>query len=114
MSRCARLEADAGHDVAGPDTLEVFPVVGMHFEDAPDALFPAGAGIDHLAALIQLTAVHPEVGEFAHMGVAHDLECQGAERSIVVGGPLALFAFVGPLHWGHVQRGGEIIDDRVQ
>ena len=37
------LEADAGDDVAGVDGVEVLAVVGVHLQDAADALLVAGA-----------------------------------------------------------------------
>ena len=97
-------QADAGHNVARSDDVEVFPVVGVHLQDAPDPLLAAGSDVDYLVALLHLAAVHPEIGELAHVGVAHDLERQRTERSIVVGGPLAILSLVGSHNRGDVQR----------
>ena len=77
------LEADAGHDVAGEDVIAVLAVVGVHLQDAPDALLGLGAAVEDLAALLELAAVDPEVRELAHVGVGHDLERQGGERGVV-------------------------------
>ena len=60
------LEADAGDDVAGVDGVEVLAVVGVHLEQAADALLVAGAGVADLRRPCRaVPRVDPEVGELA-------------------------------------------------
>ena len=86
------LEADARDDVAGVDGVEVLAVVGVHPQDAADALLVARAGVEDLAALVEPAAVDAEVGELADVRVGHDLERQRGERLAVVGLALELLA----------------------
>ena len=74
------LEADDGHDVAGEDGVLVLAVVGVHLEDAADALLAVLGRVEDGGALLELAAVDAEVGELADVGVAHDLEGEGRER----------------------------------
>ena len=57
----------------------------MHLEDAPDPLLLVLGRVEHRAAGRELARVDAEVGELAHVGVAHDLERERRER-LVVGG----------------------------
>ena len=110
------LEADAGDDVAGVDRVEVLAVVGVHLEQAADALLVAGAGVEDLAALVERAAVDPEVRELADVGVGHDLEGQRGERLVVVGLALELFVAL-RVHAGdrrEVDRRRQVVDDRVE
>ena len=43
------LEADGGDDVAGEDLLDVLAVVGVHLQEAADALLVALGGVEHVA-----------------------------------------------------------------
>ena len=77
-----------GDDVAGVDAVDVLARVGVHLEQAAEALFLAGAGVEHLVALVEGARVDAEVGEPTDVGVAHDLERQRREGLVV--GRLAL------------------------
>ena len=97
-------------------------MVGVHHQQAPDALGAPGRGVEHAAARGELAGVDAEVGQLADVGVGHHLEAQGGEGSVVVGGALglgrpAVLALLGrlePLHGGHLERRGEQLDDRVE
>ena len=82
------LHADGGDDVAGVDAVDVLARVGVHLEQAAETLFLAGAGVEHLVALVERAGVDAEVGEPTDVGVAHDLERQRREGLVV--GRLAL------------------------
>src|SRR6266540_4037947 len=51
-------------------------VVGVHLQQPPDPLGAVLGGVLHAAARLEGARVHAEVGELAHVGVAHDLERQ--------------------------------------
>ena len=110
------LEADAGGDVAGEDGVDVLAVVGVHLQDAADALLGARGRVDDLGALLERARVHPEVGELADVGVGHDLERQRRERLVV--GRLALDLLVAlegqAGDRGEVERAGQVVDDGVE
>ena len=84
------LEADGRDDVAGEDGVLVFAVVGVHLEEAADALLLVLGRVEHRAARGELAGVDAEVGELADVGVAHDLERERGERLVVVGVALEL------------------------
>src|SRR5215203_921332 len=49
IARVDLLDADGGSDVAGVDLLDVLALVGVHHEDAADALRLARARVEHAA-----------------------------------------------------------------
>ena len=110
------LEADARGDVAGEDRVDVFAVVGVHLQDAADALLEPVVGVDDLRALLERARVDPEVRELADVGVGHDLERQRRERLVV--GRLALDLFVALDRQAgdrrQVDRAGQVVDDGVE
>ena len=84
------LQAHGGSDVAGEDLLDVLPVVGMHLQDAADALLLVLGAVEHGGTGGELAGVHTEEGQAAHIGVGHNLKGQGGEGRVVVGGTLVL------------------------
>ena len=115
------LEADAGADVAGVDLLDLLAAVGVHHQQPADPLGLAGGDVEDAAAGLELARVDAEVGEFADVGVGHDLEGEGGEGGAVVGGALGLgrlgLAFAGGHDAGdrrHLERRGQQLDDRVE
>ena len=110
------LEPDGGHDVAGEDGLLVLAVVGVHLQEAADALLAVLGGVEHGGALLEGAGVDAEVGELAHVGVAHDLERQGRERRAVVGRALELLDAL-EVEAGdrrQVDGAGQVVDDGVE
>jgi hypothetical protein len=67
------LEAETGNDVAGHGDFEVFALVGVHQQDAAEALAAFLGRVVDLVALVDLTGVDTEVGELAER-VGDDLE----------------------------------------
>src|SRR6185312_12295778 len=114
------LDADGGRDVAGRDVVEVDALVRVHLEDAPDALGAAGRHVEHARARLELARVDAEVGELADVGVGGDLEGERREGRVVrglAGGGLALLLALDRLEafdGGHVERRGQVVDDRVE
>ena len=51
------LETYAGANVTGIDLDNLFPLVGMHLEQAADALAPAGTRIEHRVARLQVAGI---------------------------------------------------------
>ena len=74
-----------GGDVARVDLLDLLAVVGVHHQDAADALGAAGGDVEHARAGLERARVDAEVGELADVGVGHDLEGERRERLGVVG-----------------------------
>ena len=112
------LEADGGDDVAGEDGVLVLAVVGVHLQDAADALLAVlGRVRAPWLPVGELAGVDAEVGELADVGVAHDLERQRGERLAVVGRALELLdALAGrcPVIGGTSSGLGQVVDDRVE
>ena len=65
VARRGLLEADARGDVARVDLRLLLAVVGVHHQDAADALGAAGGGVQHAATGLELARVDAEVGELA-------------------------------------------------
>ena len=75
------LEAETGHDVAGHGHVEVLALVGVHQQDAAEALAPLLGGVVDLVALVDRARVDAEVGQLAER-VGDDLERQRGERRL--------------------------------
>ena len=111
------LQADHRVDVTGRCSLHRVFLVGVHLEQLAQTLLLALGGVDDLSAGIDLARVHPDVGELAEERVRGDLERQTGER--LVGGRLAddldvLLARRMADSRRHVQRRGQVVDDRVK
>ena len=86
------LQADGGDDVAGATLVDVLAVVGVHLQQAADALLVALGGVQDVGAGGQRAGVDAEVGQLADVRVGHDLERQRRERRLRVGRTLDLLA----------------------
>ena len=80
------LQADDRGDVAGEGLLDLLALVGVHLQQAADALLLARWPRSALLARSSRPGVDADVGEVAHVLVAScDLEGQGGEGLVVVG-----------------------------
>ena len=117
VARQRVLETDDRDDVAGEDRVLVLAVVGVHLEDAADALLAVACRVDHVVAALERSRVDAHVGEAADVGVAHDLEREGRERLVVVGlahRPTSPRRGVIALVRRQVQRARQVPADRVE
>jgi hypothetical protein len=90
--------------------------VRVHPQQPSDALLlPLGRVVDVRPAP-QHAGVDAHVDELAAVPVGHDLEGQrGHPVRLLVGGPLDRIALeIGPDHRGQVDRGRQVVDDRVE
>ena len=111
------LEADGGDDVAGEDGVDVLAVVGVHLEDAADALLAVLGRVEDAGALLERARVDAEVGELADVRVAHDLERQGrrtarCRRPARSSSSMPLMSM--PLIGGRSSGLGQEVDDGVE
>jgi hypothetical protein len=111
------LQADGRGDVAGEHLGDLVTLVGVHLQDAADALALALGAVLHVRAGGQRTGIDPEEGELTDERVVHDLERERRERLAVVRVALELdlrVVDVVPDDGRHVERRREEVDDRVQ
>ena len=81
------LEADGRGDVAGVDLVDLLAVVGVHLDDAPDALLACPwSALKTYEPALSVPRVDPEEGQLADEGVGGDLEGEGREGLVVVDG----------------------------
>ena len=109
------LEAEAGDDVAGVGHVEVLALVGVHQQDAAEALAPLLDRVVDLVALVDRARVDAEVRQLAER-VGDDLERQRGERRLVVGlaGDVLVAAQVRALRRRDVERARQVVDDGVE
>ena len=109
------LQADHGGDVAGADFLDFLALVGVHLQQAADALLAAPHRGQHGVARDQHAGIHADERELADERVGHDLERQRGER-LVVGGlaRIRLALFVLALDRRNVDRRGQVVDHGVE
>ena len=111
------LEADDGVDVPGGRALDGVLLVGVHLEQLAQPLLLALGRVDDLAARLDGAGVHAHVGQLAEERVRGHLERQAGERLVgvrVAGQQLVFLAGGVPLGRRHVQRGRQVVDDRVE
>ena len=110
------LEPDRGGDVAGVDLVDLLAVVGVHLEDAPDALLLALGGVEDVRAGLERAGVDPEERQLADERVGGDLERERAERLVVVdrADDLRAGLRVDADHRRDVERRRQVVDDRVE
>src|SRR5450432_888770 len=95
------LQTDAGTNVAGVDGIDFFTLVGVHLQQAADALAGGFAGVVNVAAGFQNSGINADVGDMADERIGHNFEGQRGKRSVV--GRAAQFHFFG-IRIGAFQR----------
>ena len=121
VARAGAREADERDDVARVGLLQRLLLLGVHADEARDALLLVAAHVPDGGARLELAGVDAGVDELAHHLVGDDLEGERGER-LVVGGlahrrllALLLLLLRERAHDGRqVQRRGEEVDDRVE
>ena len=110
------LHTDSGGDITGVNHVNIFPVVGMHLQDAAQTLLGALGAVQNGAALFQSTGVHTEVAQLADVGVGCDLERQSGEGCVIGSGTEVLFLSLGvhALDALLVQGRGHIVNNSIQ
>ena len=78
------LQAHGSGDVAGPDFLDVLALVGVHLQQAADALATALGGVVDAGTRGEDAGIDADEGQRTHEGVGHDLEDEGRERLLVL------------------------------
>ncbi|KDN82459.1 hypothetical protein KCH_57970 [Kitasatospora cheerisanensis KCTC 2395] len=107
------LGPDDGDDVAGHRRVGLGVPVGLHPQDAADPLGAAGACVEHGVPLSQGAGVDPQATEPSG-GVRVDLEHQGGQRLLGVGGAFLDGALPVAAHRRDVQRRGQVRRHRVE
>ena len=109
------LEAEAGDDVAGVGHVDVLTLVGVHQQDAAEALALLLDGVVDLVALVDRARVDAEVRQLAER-VGDDLERQRGERRLVVGlaRDVLVAAQVRAVRRRDVERARQEVDDGVE
>ena len=80
------LHRDEGADVAGAGFVDVLGDVGLHLDDAADALLLAARHVEQRVALLDHARIDAHEGQRAELVVDH-LEGQGARRCVVAALP---------------------------
>ena len=110
------LKAYACAYIAGSDEVHGVLVVGVHLEDTRDTLFLARTGVVNIRTCHQLTAIHAEIAETTYIRVGSNLECQRAERLIIIrlAGECLVVAGVGTIDNLGIQRARQVCADSVK
>jgi hypothetical protein len=105
-----------GADVARQNFLDVFALIGVHLQQASDALVLLRARVHHRFARLQLSRVHADKRQLTDKRIGHDLERQRRKRILVVGLARDLLSVVGiqAVRLFGVERRGQIIDHRIE
>ena len=110
------LEAYACAYIASCDEIHRVLVVGVHLEDTRDTLFLARTGVVNIRTCDQLTAIHAEIAETTYIRVGSNLECQRAERLIIIrlAGERLISTRVGTIDYLGIQRARQVCADSIK
>ena len=78
-----RPQSHRGADIARQDFLDLFALVGVHAQQAADALLAPLRHVENRIAGLERSRIHPEKRQLADVRVGHDLEYQRGERLLV-------------------------------
>src|SRR5665647_1336318 len=107
-------EPYGGRKLPSVDRVAVLAVVGVHLQDAADALALVFGGVEHVGPGLERAGVDAEVGQLADIWVDGDLEGKSGERRVVLCRPRGLVAVGLDAHdWRYVKRRGQVVDDGV-
>src|SRR6185437_13669442 len=109
-------ETDGGGDVAGVDLRDVFAVVGVHLQQATDALPTVLAAVGDIGTGGKFAGVDAEVGKAANEWVGHNLKGQRGKGGILIRLDRDRLFAAGDdaLNRGNVQRRRQEGDDGVE
>ena len=108
------LEPHGGRQLAREDLVAVLAVVGVHLQDAADALALVFGGVEHVRAGLERAGVDAKVGELADVRVDGDLEGQRREGRVVVRRTRRLVAVGLEAHdRRYIERRRQEVDDGV-
>ncbi len=77
------LQADGGGDVTGADLLDLLAVVGVHLQDAAEALPFSLDRVENAVAGLEHPGIDPKEGQGPHKGIGRDLERQGGKGRLI-------------------------------
>ena len=78
------LQSHGRSDITRVNLGDLFPLIGMHLQQARNTLIPVAARIVNRVTLLEVPGINPQEGQLPHEGVRHDLENQRRERLSVV------------------------------
>src|SRR5438270_429732 len=97
------------------DFLDFLALVGVHLQQAPDALLLALHRGVHRVAGTEHARIHADEGKLTDERVGHDLERERGERLVVVRRARRRLAVLGlALHRRDVERRGQVINHRIE
>src|SRR6202030_1423427 len=93
VARVYALQADAGADIARVDFVDFLTLVGVHLQQAADALARAFRRVVNVTSGFQNAGINTDVSNMPDEWVGHDFEGQSRKRFAVSGA--AQFGFLG-------------------
>ena len=109
------LQADCGRDVTGAHFLDFLALVGMHLQQAADALLAAFDRVVNRVARSHHARIDAEENQLADVRVGRDLEREAGKRLVVARFALSgLVVVVHALDRRNVDRRRHIVDDRIE
>ena len=84
VARADVLQTNRGADIARQNLVDVFALVGVHLEQAANALGASTSGAKHRIAGLNLAGINANEGQLADKRISHDLESQRGKRLFIV------------------------------
>ncbi len=75
------LQSHRRGDIARVNFGNLFPLVGVHLQQAGNPLIPVAARIVDRVALLEVSGIYPQESQLPHEGVRHNLENQRRQKA---------------------------------
>ncbi|MBA7567337.1 hypothetical protein ES708_09047 [subsurface metagenome] len=110
------LQSQGGDNGSGAHLLHLLPPIGVHPQQAPDALSLAAGGIKHLGTDLHRARIDSKIDQPADKGLGDHLESQRRKRGIVFrrAGNLAPHPGIDSPHRGHILRRRQVVDNSIE
>src|SRR5579864_7282354 len=110
------LQTNRGADVARQNLVDIFALVGMHFQKAANTFGPSPSRAKHRVAGLNLAGINPNESQLANERISHDLEGQRGKRLVIRRLPGDHFTVVRirAFHFACIKRRREIINYSIE
>ena len=110
------LQPDRRRNIAAINLLDLLALVGVHLQQAADALDRVPGRVVHARAGLELPGIDPEKGQMPDKWIGHDLENQRRKRLVIRSLPhrRLLAVLRDARHRRNIQRRREISDNGIE
>src|SRR5208282_4236064 len=116
VARADIFQTDCGADIARQNLADIFAFVGVHLEQASNALGSSPSRAKHGVARLNLAGINTNESQLAHERISHDLESQRRKRLVIrrLPGNHCTVVRICAFHFAGIERRGQIINYSIK